>query len=146
MTPAHRLPLQVRLADTDALGHINNAAYATYGEAARLAFLGTLSPGATTTPPLGLPLVDPDDPGVGLILAHLAIDFRRQAHFGQTLYIDTAVTATGRTSFTLRHEVVADGQVAAEMRAVLVVFDYRAHESRPLPARLRAALDAAAAG
>src|SRR5205814_7620884 len=35
---AHRHPIDVRLADTDAMGHVNNANYLTYVEIARIAY------------------------------------------------------------------------------------------------------------
>ena len=35
---AHRHVVEVRLADTDAMGHVNNARYLTYVEIARVAY------------------------------------------------------------------------------------------------------------
>ena len=35
---AHRRVLDVRFADTDAMGHVNNAKYLTYCESARIAY------------------------------------------------------------------------------------------------------------
>jgi len=136
MPQVHRLPIQIRFADTDALGHVNNAAYATYGEISRLAFFESLSPvSAAMVRRIADPSVAPD--GLGVILAHLSIDFRRQVTFGQTAQVDTCVTAVGRKSITLRQTLDADGQIAAEMRAVVVVFDYAAQATRDVPPSLR---------
>ena len=38
---AHRTDIQMRFGDTDALGHVNNASYASYAEVARLEALLT---------------------------------------------------------------------------------------------------------
>jgi acyl-CoA thioester hydrolase len=139
MARTHRLPIQIRFADTDAAGHINNAVYATYGEASRLAFLESLSPEAAA---MVRRIADRSvgSPGLGLILAHLSIDFRRQVTFGQVAHVDTCVTAIGRKSLTLRQTLHVDRHIAAEMRAVVVVFDYGAQETRDVPPDLWAQL------
>jgi acyl-CoA thioester hydrolase len=119
----HRTDIQVRFGDTDALGHLNNAAYASYAELGRLEFFRQFGPAVTS-----------------LILAHLGIDFRRQVVFGEEVHLDTWVTHMGRSSVNMRHALVASGSVAAEIRAVVVLFDYAAQTPRELPADLRALL------
>ena len=120
MTP-HRIEIQVRFADTDALGHINNASYATWSELARLRFLE-----------------ESGNAPVNFILAHLAIDFRRQVDYTDTVHVESRVSAIGNTSFTLAQVVHANGAVAAEVKSVIVSFDYQAQRSVPIPAALRA--------
>jgi acyl-CoA thioester hydrolase len=139
MPRAHRLPIQIRFADTDAAGHINNAVYATYGEVSRLAFFESLSPAAAA---MVRRIADRSAAagGLGIILAHLSIDFRRQVTYGQTAHVDTCVAAVGRKSITLRQTLDVAGHIAAEMRAVVVVFDYGAQETRDVPPDLRAEL------
>ncbi len=121
----HRTPVQMRFADTDALGHVNNGSFVLYAETARLEFLGALG-GAVQS----------------LILAHLAVDFRRQVTFGQAIVVDTWVERIGTTSVTILHAIRADDAVAAEVRSVVVSFDYGAQRPRPWTAEQRAALDA----
>gem|GEM_PF-7071886 len=65
MAVSRPYPIQLRFSDTDRLGHVNNAVFATYAELGRLAFLREL--GMTDQ---------------GLILARLAIDFLRQVRLG----------------------------------------------------------------
>jgi acyl-CoA thioester hydrolase len=110
----HRVEIQMRFSDTDALGHLNNGSYAVYAETARLEFLRVLG---ETRP--------------SMILAHLALDFRRQVRFGESVYVDTWVERIGTTSVALRHVVWAAGERAAEVRAVVVSFDYGAQRPRP---------------
>lgn len=120
---SHRTPVQVRFADTDALGHLNNTAYAVYAELARLAFFR-----ATQTE-------------VGsLILAHLALDFRKQVRFGDEVSVATWVEKVGTSSVTLYQEIQAAGATVAEARSVVVHFDYAAQRSKPLPEAVRAEL------
>ena len=112
----HRTAIQMRFSDTDALGHLNNGSFAVYAETARLALLGQLTESFRS-----------------LILAHLAIDFRRQVHYGEQVEVETAVTKLGTTSVTLQQVVRANGEPAAEVRSVVVLFDYATQRPRPLP-------------
>jgi len=116
----HLTALHVRFGDTDALGHINNAGFAQYAEAGRLDFFAQLG-------------VDVNS----IILANLNIDFRHQVRFGEQLNIQTGVERVGQTSVTLLQTVNANGRVAAEMRSVVVLYDYEQHSPRAIPAALR---------
>jgi acyl-CoA thioester hydrolase len=116
----HRLDIQVRFADSDAIGHVNNACFATYTELARLNFLREIGH-------------RPDS----LILAHLSIDFRRQVQLKDRVHVESWVDSIGTSSFSLRQDVHANDGVAAEVRAVMVGFDYQAQRSEPLPADVR---------
>jgi acyl-CoA thioester hydrolase len=120
----HRIEVQVRFADTDAVGHINNASYATWSELARLRFLE-----------------ESGNPPVNFILAHLSIDFRRQVDYTDTVDVESRVAAIGNSSFTMAQVVHANGAVAAEVKSVIVSFDYRAQRSVPIPAPFRAWLE-----
>ena len=119
----HVTPVQMRFADTDALGHVNNGSYTVYAETARLDFLGVLGSAVRS-----------------LILAHLAVDFRRQVRFGEAITVETWVERIGTSSVTMRQRILADGVMAAEARSVVVYFDYEAQRPQPWSAALRAAL------
>ena len=119
----HRAEVQMRFADTDALGHINNGSFVIYAETGRLEFLKVLG-GAVRS----------------LILAHLSVDFRQQVRFGEPIVVETWVERVGTTSVTMRQAVRASGVVAAEVRSVVVYFDYDAQRPRPWTPELRAAL------
>jgi acyl-CoA thioester hydrolase len=115
--------IQLRFADTDALGHVNNAAFATFAESGRLAFLAGAG---RQRPPL--------------ILARLAIDFRRQVRLDDRVAITTEVARLGERSITLRQVVTANDDVAAEIDSVVVWFDYAAQRSAPIPEAVRRGL------
>ena len=127
--PMHATTVQVRFADTDALGHVNNARYAEYVEAARLDFFRAV-----------------DIEVEALILARLEIDFRAQLRARPEVHVHTGVERLGRTSVTMTHRICerADGddwgQVFAEARAVVVLFSYATNRPAELTAELRAAL------
>ncbi len=119
----HRTDIQVRFGDTDALGHINNASFAAYAESARLDFLRCLGKSVRS-----------------LILASLYVDFRRQVAYGERVHVDTAVERVGNSSITLSQTIFADDQRAADVRSVVVYFDYPNKKSRELTDEMRAAL------
>lgn len=112
----HRIDIQVRFADSDAIGHINNACFATYTELARLNFLREIGH-------------RPDS----MILAHLSIDFRRQVQLEDRVHVESWVDSIGTSSFSLRQDVYANEAVAAEVRAVMVGFNYQTQRAEPLP-------------
>jgi acyl-CoA thioester hydrolase len=119
VTP-HRIDIQVRFADTDAVGHINNATYATWTELARLRFLE-----------------ESGNPPANFILAHLSIDFRRQVDYTDRVHVESRVAAIGTTSFTMAQLVYANDAAAAEIKSVIVSFDYPAQRSVPMAATFR---------
>lgn len=141
----HVTPIQVRFGDTDRFGHINNAAFATYVESARIELITAL----------GYPLG-------GLILAHMAIDYRRQLHVGDPLLVLTRVERIGTTSIRMRQAllrpavpeaghgparseplaVAPDGERVADVATVVVTYDYREQRPVPVPDFLRARLAA----
>lgn len=116
-------PVQLRFSDTDRLGHVNNAVYATFAELGRLAFLREL--GMTDK---------------GLILAHLSIDFVRQVHLEDECAVTTGVVKVGNTSFELAQTLTANGATAARFRAVVVCFDYATQRPMRVPDDFRRAL------
>jgi len=106
----------VRFRDLDALGHVNNAVFATYLEQARIAFLS----------PNGAQVED-------MILARLEIDFRSPAGLGDTIEIAVTPTRIGTKSFDLEYVVRAADRVLAEAKTVLVAYDYATARPVELP-------------
>jgi len=122
--------IAIRWRDLDALGHVNNAVYATYLEEARDRWLtGVLGLGET--------LWD-------YVLARLAIDFRRELKQDDgPVVVRTRLGRLGTSSVTLHEEIAARaGWVAAEAESVIVARDAAAGRSRPLTEAERAALTA----
>ena len=115
----------VRFRDVDALGHVNNAAYLTYLEQARIAFLASL--GADQT---------------GMILARAEIDFRAQVGFGERVEVEMRPLRVGTKSFELGYTLRVRGAAVAEAKTVLVAFDYATGRTVTVPESWRTALAA----
>jgi acyl-CoA thioester hydrolase len=120
------------------MGHVNNAVYLTYLEQARFSHwrASGLARGGDLASNAGGPGEVP-----GVILAHVEIDYRRAAKYGDLLEIRVGVAAIGRTSFTYEYEILdAGGQLVANAKTVLVRFDYAAGVPVPITDELRRAL------
>ena len=111
--------VDVRFRDIDAMGHVNNAVYATYLEEARTAYFDEV---------LDASLADVDT-----VLANVALEFRRPIELGDVVTVAVRVPELGRSSIPMEYEVRADGEVAATGEAVQVAVDRETGESRPIP-------------
>lgn len=132
MNPIYTHRVEVRFADCDPLGHVNNAVYLSYLEQARFGLWRRLwgFSGETATTAAR---------GAGLILARVECDYRLPATYGDTLDVKLGLEAIGRTSFTYDYEIIGadDGRRIAEARTVLVVYDYAAGRPVPIDEALR---------
>ena len=123
--PVYRHRLSVRFRDCDAMGHVNHAVYFTYFEQCRLTFWREQT---------GAP-----SPHARVIIARAECDYRSPAHFGDELEIRLRIGEIGRSSFTLKYEIVhtVSAVLIAVGSTVMVSYDYAAGKSVPLPAAAR---------
>ena len=136
---AHRRAVEVRFADTDAMGHVNNAAYLTYCEIARAAYYE-----AVTGEPLPLGVHGAEE---GMILAEVRMTYRAPAFYGETLTVETRVVRIGTSSFSMEHRITAPesrygpARLIATADSVLVSYDYAGERPIPVPDRLRRGIE-----
>ena len=91
--------VSIRFSDQDSMGHLNNVAYAAYLEAGRIDFLHRrISEGGAAA---------------SFILAHIAIDYIREAHYPGVLRIGNAIERIGSTSVATCHGMFKDGELVA---------------------------------
>jgi acyl-CoA thioester hydrolase len=128
----HHTRLEVRFRDIDAFGHVNNAAFVTYLEQARIRYL--------------IDNLDIETPQhLPLILAAIQVDFRAPILFGQEVVIGTRVDWIGNTSLSMSHRMTAgtesDGanRLVAEAATVLVAYDYATERPIRVPDPWRSA-------
>jgi acyl-CoA thioester hydrolase len=136
----HRMVIEVRFGDTDAMGHVNNARFLTYCESARIAYWE-----AATGEPVGLPTHGAEE---SLILADIHVAFRSPAFFSDLLTVESRIGRIGRTSFTLEHRITAHesarghARLVATAEAVQVLYDYATARPRVVPDAILARLEA----
>jgi acyl-CoA thioester hydrolase len=123
---------QLRFSDTDAMGHINHARFATIFEDARIGLLRHIAGG------------DDDLAARGIILARLEIDYLRPLMLDDDpVLVRARVVRIGTRSFSIDYELEQRGEVCARGMSVLVAYDYAAAGTRPLTAVERGQLERA---
>ncbi|MFC7322996.1 acyl-CoA thioesterase [Halorubrum rutilum] len=116
--------IDVRFRDIDAMGHVNNAVYATYLEQARTEYFRDV--------------LDADLSRVSTVLASLSLDFRRPVELTDgTVAVDVDVAELGRSSVAMTHELRAGDAVVTEAEATLVSLDPDTGEPAPIPPAFR---------
>lgn len=123
--------VEVRFNDCDPMGHVNNAVYLAYLEAARFAWWQSLFGTSRGSH--------------GFVVARVEIDYRRQAFPGERLTVRLRVDGISRSSFTVAYEVLntRTRETVAEGKSVQVAYDAASGRSTPLSDDLRAKLEAA---
>ena len=128
----HEHRAQLRFSDTDAMGHVNHARFASLFEDARIGLMRSIAE---------------DDHVIatnGMILARLEIDYIRPLLLDdQPVSVVSRVVRVGTSSFSIDYEMRQHDQLCARAFSVLVAYDYAAGRSRPLDARELAQLEAA---
>jgi acyl-CoA thioester hydrolase len=122
--------VEIRFRDCDPMGHVNNAVYLTYLEAARFAWWHHLFG------PTGLR-------DHGFIVARVEIDYRKPAMPGERLLVRLRVDSIGTASFTVVYEILntRTRELVAEAKSVQVAYDYGQGRPVPISADLRARLE-----
>jgi acyl-CoA thioester hydrolase len=135
---AHRVSIDVRFADTDAMGHVNNAVYLTYCEMARIRYWSDVT---------GEPLAARHHGAESLILAEARITYRSQVFHTDVVTVETRATRIGRSSFVLEHRLTAcepagEPRLVAVSDSVMVRYDYTVGRAIELDARYVEAMEA----
>ncbi|HCU24841.1 MAG TPA: hypothetical protein DF383_07475 [Deltaproteobacteria bacterium] len=123
--------IQVRFADCDMLGHVNNAKFITFLEQGRVAYFRQF-------PELDFTLSHPQD-CPGIILASISCDFHSPAYVGEILTVSLGVTEIKRSSFVIAYEIHEEksGRLVASAKSAVVYFDYAKKKSVEIPDTLR---------
>lgn len=133
MSLLHASELDVRWGDLDALGHVNNATYATYVEEARLRWFSGLD-GAWKNP-ASYPVV-----------VSQTVNYRRAIEWPARVVVEIHAARVGNSSLTLGFRILDGGDgAAADGTTVLVWVDAASTRAGRLPDAVRAAAEAALA-
>ncbi|MEX1192365.1 MAG: thioesterase family protein [Brumimicrobium sp.] len=117
ITPAK---IQVRFADCDMMGHVNNAVYLTYFEQARMHYFEQL---------IGS---DWDYRNDGILLVKNEVVYLKPVLLHDIPEIYLHLVDMGEKSFTLGYEVKVNDEVRTTGVSKLVCFDFSTQESVPV--------------
>jgi acyl-CoA thioester hydrolase len=115
-----RTSTDIRFADLDRQGHVNNAVFATFSEIGRVAFM--YDPARPLAPE-----------GKSFVVARLLINFHAELFWPGSVEIGTGVLKIGRSSMTLLQGMFNDGRPVATAEATIVMVDRQTRRSTPLP-------------
>lgn len=118
-------PIEVRYADLDPQGHVNNAKYVTYFETARVHYknhIGTFK--------VGQSFLD-----IGVILADLQITFLAPILWGTPIKVGVRTSRLGNKSMDMEQCIVhrTDETIFATGKVIMVAYDYRVGKSIVIP-------------
>ncbi|OGO10643.1 MAG: hypothetical protein A2Z66_09285 [Chloroflexi bacterium RBG_13_66_10] len=124
-------PIEIRYGDLDPQGHVNNAAYLTYMEQARLKYYERL----------GL-FQGNDFLSMGVILAEATCTYVAPILYGTSIHVGVRTVRLGNKSFQMEYAIEDQGSGAtlATGRTVQVAYDYRSRQSIPIPQTWRQVL------
>ena len=125
--------VDIRFVDVDAMGHVNNAHYATYFEEARSAYMRALFPGEDRLDDLG--------ESFPFILLDLYCRYLSPARLGDVLDVGVRLSRVGGKSFEFEYLVTSrkDGRAIATGRTTQVYYNYETGRTEQIPESLREA-------
>lgn len=127
----HQCLIQVRFRDTDGMGHVNNAVYASYLEMARFDWFRTHF---SVKVPTDFPF----------IIARLEINYKQPIQLTSQPIVELGVTMIGESSWTFEYRIQEQGNpsvVYAEATTVQVGFNYNTKQKAKLSREIRQVLE-----
>lgn len=118
----------LRFADTDAVGHVNNGAFAACFESARIKLLMEVGPKAGDGP-------------FGWVLARLCIDFHAQLFYPGEVDVGTRLVHVGGASLRAVQGLFSERVCRGTSVATMVLIDVPSGRSTPIPDFLRTRIE-----
>lgn len=119
----YRTDIELRFADIDMLGHVNNATYFTYLEMARAKYWQQA--------------INWDWVQTGIVIGKASIEYIKPIYLHDNVCIYVKTTRIGNTSFDLEYLVVKKDKgnevVCSKGKTVCIAFDYQSKKSTPIP-------------
>ena len=122
--------VEVRFADIDVLGHVNNAVYLSYMEEARLEYMNHVFPGY---------LAQQSFQDFPFIVGDAYCRFLKPAVLGQTLRLHVGVTEMGTKSLKMSCDITdkASGELVAQGYTTIITYNQKSGVSYPIPEEAR---------
>lgn len=127
-------PIEVRFVDTDAFGHVNNATFLSYFEAARAGYYAHVT---------GTPFMTGEHGSKHtFVIAEARIAYRSPVLFGEPLLGGVRFAWVGGSSFAFEYRIraeksaVGEARVVAEGETLQVMFDLGRNRVMRVPADL----------
>jgi acyl-CoA thioester hydrolase len=128
----HWTPFEVRWGEIDGYGHLNNVAYFSYFEAARVRYMLDIGKYDALMGESALQ-----------VIVNCTMNFRREVRFPATLDVGVGVSKVGRTSYTVKCAMFLAGasECVADGEGTIVTLDPAQKKPMSLPDDLVAAFE-----
>lgn len=122
--------IQIRFADVDILGHVNNVNLQHYFDLGKSAYFKEI---------IG---ITDGWHELGTITVSTQTSYMSQTRPDEPIYVETHIENIGNKSFTFFQRLLSrdNGELKAESRSIMVAFNFREQVSVPVPAEWRAAV------
>jgi acyl-CoA thioester hydrolase len=121
--------VQVRFADLDVLGHVNNSVYLTYFEAARVYYFKHLLQ------------TDWDWQTDSVVLVKNEVEYVRPIFLHDVPEIELSTAHVGTKSFTFRYEIRVNGELCSQGSSTLVAYDVKSGSTVEIKPEMRRVLE-----
>jgi acyl-CoA thioester hydrolase len=122
--------VDVRFRDVDAMGHAHHSLPLVYLEEARAAYWRDIAGRATVA-------------DIDYVMAEVTVRFHRRITYPDTLDVALRVSLLGGKSFEMVFEMRSGaGDLVVSGSTIQVMYDYAAGAAMPIPAELRARIEA----
>ena len=122
------IEIEPHISETNATGHIDNAAVPVWLERARSPLYRLFNP-------------DLSPEHWNLIIKRLEIDFISPISYRNSITIKGHIKEIRSSSFTAIQEIFQNGEIVARGSTVLVHYDYKMHVKREIPLAVREKLE-----
>lgn len=118
----HRLPMQIRFNDIDALGHLNNSIYLQFMDLGKAAYFSAVMPERI------------DWKRVNIVVVNINCDFYAPTYFHEPIEVLTTVTAISERSLKIEQRVInsKSGEVKCIGHTVMAGFDPATAQGAPI--------------
>lgn len=116
-----RTAIQMRFADVDSFGHVNNVAQQNYFDVGKTELFRELWRRTGALEP------------IPAIIVSLQTDFLSQIRMGEGVEVETYIESIGEKSLTLQQRIFCGDRECSRSRTVMVCFDAQAQQSVSVP-------------
>ncbi len=118
----HRLPVQLRFNDIDALGHLNNSIYLQFMDLGKSAYFSAVMPDRI------------DWKRVNIVVVNINCDFFAPTYFHEPIEVFTTVTSISERSMRIEQRVInsVTGEVKCVGHTIMAGFDPLTAQGAPL--------------
>jgi acyl-CoA thioester hydrolase len=117
--------ISIRITDINYGGHVGNDSILSIIHEARMQFLKSLGLAEKT-----------GDDRPGLIMRDVAIEFKREAFYGDLLQVQVAAVDVEKASYDIVYRLQRNQDIIAVAKTGMVSFDYVRKRIAPLPAEI----------